>query len=142
MKSDNFCKTKCPFRGFELNTPIERYLISSVFVCGGHLSLRQVSSKQCKTETPWHPLWPPRILLICYTLFDVVMGRKKYRFSQKALLLKVRKSQNDFFKQTFPPKNERTNSTLLQWNLRSTCFRSFFGGNWRHQKDISKLSDL
>ena len=33
----------------------------------------------------------------------------------------------------FPPKNERTNSTLLLWNLRSTCFRSFFGGNWRHQ---------
>ena len=35
VKSDNFCKTKCPFCGFELNTPIERYLISSVFVCGG-----------------------------------------------------------------------------------------------------------
>ena len=35
VKSDNFCKTKCPFRGFELNTPIERYLISSVFVCVG-----------------------------------------------------------------------------------------------------------
>ena len=24
----------------------------------------------------------------------------------------------------------------------STCFRSFFEGNWRHQKDISKLTDL
>ena len=31
----------------------------------------------------------------------------------------------------FPPKNERTNSTLLLWNLRSTCFRSFF---WRKLK--------
>ena len=27
-----------------------------------------------------------------------------------------------------------TNSTLLLWNLRSTCFHLFFGGNWRHQK--------
>ena len=39
----------------------------------------------------------------------------------------------------FPPKNEQTNSTLLLWNLRSTYFRLFFGGNWRHQKNISKL---
>ena len=23
-----------------------------------------------------------------------------------------------------------------------TCFHSFFGRNWRHQKDISKLTDL
>ena len=28
------------------------------------------------------------------------------------------------------------------WNVRSTCFCLFFGGNWRQQKDISKLSDL
>ena len=56
--------------------------------------------------------------------------------------LKVRQSWNDFFKPTFPPKNEQRNSTLLLWNLRLTCFRSFFGGNWRQQKDISKLSDL
>ena len=39
-------------------------------------------------------------------------------------------------------KNQRRNSTLLLWNLRLTCFRLFFGGNWRHQKDISKSSDL
>ena len=58
------------------------------------------------------------------------------------LLLKVRQSRNDFFKPTLPPKNERRNSTLLLWKLRLTCFRSFFGGNWRHQKDISKLTDL
>ena len=24
----------------------------------------------------------------------------------------------------------------------STCFRLFFGRNWRHQKDVSKLTDL
>ena len=53
--------------------------------------------------------------------------------------LKVRQSRNDFFKPTFPPKNEKTNSTLLLWNLRSTCFHLFFG---RHQKDISKWTDL
>ena len=45
--------------------------------------------------------------------------------------LKVRKSRKDFFKITFPPKNEPTNSTLLVWNLWSTCFRSVF---WRKLK--------
>ena len=33
-------------------------------------------------------------------------------------------------------------SRLFTFKLWSTCFRSFFGGNWRHQNDISKLSDL
>ena len=50
------------------------------------------------------------------------------------LSIKVRKSQNDFFEPTFSPKNERMNSTLLLWNLRLTCFRSFFGENWWTQK--------
>ena len=44
-----------------------------------------------------------------------------------------------FFKSTFPPKNEQMNSTLLLWQ---TCFRSSFGGNWRHQKYILRLTDL
>ena len=38
------------------------------------------------------------------------------------------------------PKNEQKNSTLLLWYLKSNSFRSFFGR--RHQKDISKLTDL
>ena len=42
-------------------------------------------------------------------------------------LLKVRQSQSDF---------------SIQWNLRSFCFCLFFGGNWRHEKDISKSTDL
>ena len=46
-------------------------------------------------------------------------------------LLKVRQSRNDFFKPTFCPKKEKTNSTLLLWYLKSTCFRSFF---WRKSK--------
>ena len=41
-----------------------------------------------------------------------------------------------FWGHQFPPKNERTNSTLLLWYLRSTCFRSFFGGNRRAQKSL------
>ena len=56
--------------------------------------------------------------------------------------LKVKQSRKEFFKATFPPKNKWMHSTLLLWNLRLTCFHSFFGGNWRHQKDISKLTDL
>ena len=75
-----------------------------------------------------------------------------------------------FWGHRFPPKNERTNSTLLLWYLRLTCFRSFFWRksndpknhfeiNWplvksnffvhffgriedKYQKDISKLIDL
>ena len=42
----------------------------------------------------------------------------------------------------FLPKNEQINLTLLLWYLMLTCFRSFFGKNWCHQKDISKLTDL
>jgi hypothetical protein len=57
-------------------------------------------------------------------------------------LLKVKQSRNVFLMSTFLPKNKRTNSTLLQWYLISTCFRLFFGRNWRHQKNISKLTDL
>ena len=56
--------------------------------------------------------------------------------------IKVRQSRNNFFKPTFPPKNEQTNSTLLLWYLRLTCFHLFFGRNWRHQKEILKLTDL
>ena len=37
-------------------------------------------------------------------------------------VLKVRQSQNDFFKPKFPPKNERTNSTLILRSLRLTYF--------------------
>ena len=45
--------------------------------------------------------------------------------SENAGLPKVRQIWNDFFKSTFLPKNERTNSTLLLVNL-STCLRLFF----------------
>ena len=39
--------------------------------------------------------------------------------------VKVRQSQNDFFKPTFLPKNERMNSTKLLWYHRLTCFHFF-----------------
>ena len=53
-------------------------------------------------------------------------------------LLKVRKIQNDFFRPTFLPKNDEQ----IRLYYLSICFRSFFGRKWRHQKDISKLTDL
>ena len=62
------------------------------------------------------------------------MEAKIYNFE----IINVRQNRNDFFKPTFPPKNEQTNSMLLLWDL----FCLFFGGNWRHQKYISKLTDL
>ena len=42
-------------------------------------------------------------------------------------------SSHDFFQKT----NE-----WIHFYYYVTCFRSFFGRNWRLQKDISKLSDL
>ena len=53
----------------------------------------------------------------------------------------MRRQRNDFFKTTILPKNKQTNSTLLLWYLRLT-FCSFFGKNWRHQKDNWKITDL
>jgi hypothetical protein len=41
-----------------------------------------------------------------------------------------------------PKKNEQKKKTLLLRYLRSSCFCLFFGRNLRHQKDISKLTDL
>ena len=38
------------------------------------------------------------------------------------------------------PKNKR--KIRLYFNLKSNCFRLFFWENWRHQKDISKLTHL
>ena len=61
-------------------------------------------------------------------LITRVSGKESSDGSQ---MVKVRQSRNNFFKTTFLPKNERT-----------TCFHSFFGGNGRHQKDFSKLTDL
>ena len=41
------------------------------------------------------------------------------------VFLKVSWFRNGFWSHQFPPKKEQTNSTLLLWYLRSTCFRSF-----------------
>ena len=56
--------------------------------------------------------------------------------------LKVRQSRNNFSSQRFLQK---TNEQILlhyyeTWGR--LVFVRFFGGNWRHQKDISKLTDL
>ena len=64
------------------------------------LGLR-IASKSCQNSiqlnsyyrTPWHIKFELKLILCKY--------------------LKVRQSRNDFFKPTFPPKNEQTNSTLL-----------------------------
>ena len=41
---------------------------------------------------------------------------------QQVMKVKVRQCQNNFFKPTYLPKNEQTNSTLLLWYLRLSCF--------------------
>ena len=55
--------------------------------------------------------------------------------------LKVSKTRKQIVKPCILPK-KRMNSTLLLRYFRWTCFRSFFGRNWRRQKDVSKLTDL
>ena len=65
-----------------------------------------------------------------------------YYFFVLFTFTKGQTKSNHFFIWTFPPKNKQTISTLLLWNLRLTCFCSFFGGNWRQQKDILKLTVL
>ena len=40
----------------------------------------------------------------------------------------------------FNSSKKRTKKLL--WYLKSNCFRLFFQKNWRHHKDISKLTDL
>ena len=62
--------------------------------------------------------------------------------AKSKFIIKVSKTRKQIVKPWILPKNERMNLTLLLWYLRLTCFRSFFGRNWRHQKDISKLTDL
>ena len=48
--------------------------------------------------------------------------------------LKVRQRRNYFSSQCFFKKKEQTNSTIIP--------QVDFGRNWRHQNDISKLTDL
>ena len=55
-------------------------------------------------------------------------------------VLKVSYFRNGFWGHWFPPKNERTNSTLMLWYLRSTCFCSFFGGNRRSPKNNFEIN--
>ena len=80
-----------------------------------------------------------KFLLSNCTLHQFCVNKKclsplKFRFSKKATkfetishmiwrLLKVRQIRNDFFKPTFLPKNEQTNSTLLLVDLFSFVFR-------------------
>ena len=42
----------------------------------------------------------------------------------------------------FPPKNEQKQVDLRHHSSKVEFFHSYFGGNQRHQKPLSKLSDL
>ena len=53
--------------------------------------------------------------------------------------LKVRQSWNDFFQPAFFPKNQQRNSMLILWNLRSTCFCSFF---WKKLKTPNRYFEI
>ena len=116
------------------------FLFSSYTICTNMYSSENINDWRCNFTEKGVLLFffSPWTILHLFVIFHSEYSR----FKDSRVELKIRQSRNDFFKPMFPPKNKRTNSTLLLWNLRSTCFRLFFGGNWRHQKDISKLTDL
>ena len=88
---------------------------------------RTTRFKKYISSSPWH--WNGYgVDYLVFVYSRSLRTREKYTNWDK---LKVRQSQNYFFKPTFLPKNKWTNSTLLKWYLRSTCFRSFF---WKKLK--------
>ena len=94
------------------------------------------SEKTTSVNRFWHDLVINRPFYFAEVMLDLpTQGCQDSFFSWHFLvLLKVSQSRNDFFKPTFLPKNQQTNSIWLLW--------SCFGRNWRHQKDISKLLTL
>ena len=69
-----------------------------------------------------------------------VFGQKSTKqFDSSLFFLKVRKSRNDFFK---PKEKGMKKFYFTTMKPQVDFFPLLFGGNWRHQKDISKLTDL
>ena len=98
-----------------------------------------VSSKK-RTNESYFTTMKPQVDLFSFVFWKKLKTPKRH--FEINWPLKVSQSRNYFFKPMFLQKNEQTNSTSLLRNLRSTCFRSFFGRNWRQQKDISKSTEL
>ena len=72
-----------------------------------------------KSERAWVPLLPRR--LVDHSRMFEMKFENSVRYPILNIL-KVRQIRNDFFKLTFLPKNERTNSTLLFVDLFSFFF--------------------
>ena len=74
------------------------------------------------------------------SMLPKVKWNLKLLFSNLCLLYKGQIKSKWFF-QAVRRFLQKTNK-WIQFYYYETCFRSFFGGNWRHQNDISKLTDL
>ena len=81
-----------------------------------------------------HKLLKSKSLVVVKLYFQIKFPTPYFHEILDWSILKVRQSRHDFFKPMYLPKNERMNSTLLQWNLRSTCFRSCFWKKLRTPK--------
>ena len=90
-----------------------------------------------KVMVPLHPvtphLRPKRPLQVCLVLESQV------NFEFIILKAKGQKKSKWSFQVDVSSEKRKNKFYLLLWNLRLTCFRSFFGGNWRHQKDILRF---
>ena len=75
------------------------------------------------------------------TYFNKQLGKQKITYSFSTHL-KVRQNRNDFFKPTFPPKNEWRNSILLLRDLFSFVFWRKLKTPKRHFEIIWPLSIL
>ena len=99
--------------------PKKRMLVITLAFTSNSYIFRYISTTKCfnwelshiKLEFHYRKLW----------LYSVVQCKYCKAF------VKVSLFGNVFGISSILPKNERKNSTLLQWHLKSNCFRSFFG---------------
>ena len=127
---------RCSFTSiFELNGFLiklslpQNNLYGICFLCKWRVNFSVISVSKCQIHS-----W--KLEARQFLIFMNLWKQRNMKKLKCSLHLKVTLFRNVFgiFKS---PQNERKYSTLLLlWYLKSTCFHSFFGRNWRLQKDI------
>ena len=86
--------------------------------------------------------WPITLCGLKVHSKDILCRLRKYECLRYSLFISSIQSRNDFSSRRFFHKtNERIRLYYYDISGRLVFVR-FFGRNWRHQKDISKLTDL
>ena len=105
------------------------------------LSPRTLEKKYLSSNSIFRFFFCPSKFFDDEMVFDgkLLLSRSKAGSYIIYLLLKVSKSRKQFMVSSILPKNERKNSTLLLWYLRSNCFLLVFG---RMGETINCFQDL